>query len=91
MKLNWKLESIQVASGGGYKLAYKTLEGEKSVLTKSVLLTVPSYVASSILRPLSVSPCTQNFNISVSGTKVNAIFSEQVIFFNIKKIPNCGV
>ena len=58
VKLNWKLESIQVASGSGYKLIYKTPEGVKAVLAKSVLLTVPSYVASNILRPLSVSDST---------------------------------
>lgn len=55
IKLNWKLESIQRASGGGYELVYVTPEGIKSVSTKSVLLTVPSYVASNILRPLSPS------------------------------------
>eukprot|EP00250_Pteridium_aquilinum_P014857 c22239_g1_i1 orf=242-1966(+) len=55
VKLNWKLESIQRASGGGFELVYATPEGMKSVLTKSVLLTVPSYVASTILRPLSQS------------------------------------
>lgn len=55
VKLNWRLESIQKVSGGGYELVYVTPEGMKSVLTKSVLLTVPSYVASNILRPLSQS------------------------------------
>ncbi|KAH7284143.1 hypothetical protein KP509_34G041000 [Ceratopteris richardii] len=54
VKLNWKLESIQRASGG-YNLVYSTPEGVKSVFTKSVCLTVPAYVASSILRPLSPS------------------------------------
>ncbi|KAI5067353.1 hypothetical protein GOP47_0017881 [Adiantum capillus-veneris] len=53
IKLNWKLESIQRASGGGFELVYVTPEGMKLISTKSVLLTVPSYVASNILRPLS--------------------------------------
>ncbi|MCO5567268.1 hypothetical protein L7F22_020958 [Adiantum nelumboides] len=59
VKLNWKLESIQRASGGGYELVYLTPEGMKSISTKSVLLTVPSYVASNILRPLSGDPPQQ--------------------------------
>lgn len=55
VKLNWKLESMQRAPGGVYELVYLTPEGLKTVLTKSVLLTVPSYVASNIIRPLSQS------------------------------------
>ncbi|KAI5070259.1 hypothetical protein GOP47_0014602 [Adiantum capillus-veneris] len=55
VKLNWKLESIQRASGGGYELFYATPEGMKAVFTKSVLLTLPSYAASNIVRQLSPS------------------------------------
>ncbi|MCO5576364.1 hypothetical protein L7F22_030174 [Adiantum nelumboides] len=55
VKLNWKLESVERASGGGYELLYGTPEGKKSVSTKSVLLTVPSYIASDIVRQLSPS------------------------------------
>ncbi|KAH7420737.1 hypothetical protein KP509_13G019800 [Ceratopteris richardii] len=53
LRLNWKLESIQRARGGGYDLIYVTPEGVKSISTKSVLLTVPSYIASKLLHPLS--------------------------------------
>ncbi|XP_010240808.1 PREDICTED: protoporphyrinogen oxidase 1, chloroplastic [Nelumbo nucifera] len=53
VKLSWKLSSIKKLDGGSYTLTYETPEGIVSVLTKSVVLTVPSYVASSLLRPLS--------------------------------------
>lgn len=53
VKLQWKLQSIQKSPTGGYELVYVTPEGLKSISTKAVVLTVPSYVASDILRPLS--------------------------------------
>lgn len=53
VKLQWKLQSIQKSPTGGYELVYATPEGLKSISTKAVVLTVPSYVASDILRPLS--------------------------------------
>lgn len=55
VKVNWKLTSIEKTSDGSYTLTYETQEGTKSVRAKSIVLTVPSYVASDILRPVSVS------------------------------------
>ncbi|MCO5549221.1 hypothetical protein L7F22_002687 [Adiantum nelumboides] len=70
VKLNWKLESVEKASGGGYELVYGTPEGKKSVSTKSVLLTVPSYVASDIVRQLSPTAAASlaNQGIQTLGT-----------------------
>ncbi|KAI5336164.1 PREDICTED: protoporphyrinogen [Prunus dulcis] len=53
VKLSWKLSSISKLDKGGYTLTYETPEGLISVLSKSVVMTVPSHVASSLLRPLS--------------------------------------
>ncbi|XP_010556673.1 PREDICTED: protoporphyrinogen oxidase 1, chloroplastic isoform X2 [Tarenaya hassleriana] len=53
VKLSWKLSGISNLDGGGYILTYETPEGLVSVQTKSVVMTVPSHVASSLLRPLS--------------------------------------
>ncbi|XP_042422384.1 protoporphyrinogen oxidase, chloroplastic-like isoform X2 [Zingiber officinale] len=53
VKLSWKLTSIRKLDNQGYILMYETPEGLKSVETKSVILTIPSYVASDLLRPLS--------------------------------------
>ncbi|ERN02059.1 protoporphyrinogen oxidase 1, chloroplastic [Amborella trichopoda] len=53
VKLSWKLSSIKQLDGRGYTLSYDTPEGSLSIRTKSIILTVPSYVASSILHPLS--------------------------------------
>ncbi|EFJ34803.1 hypothetical protein SELMODRAFT_82264 [Selaginella moellendorffii] len=55
IKLKWKLLSVKKTSAGLYTLVYDTPEGTTAVLAKSVVLTVPSYVASEILRPVSVS------------------------------------
>lgn len=55
VKLSWKLTSITKLDNQGYLLAYETPEGVVSVQAKSVIMTIPSYVASDILRPLSVS------------------------------------
>ena len=54
MKLSWKLSNIKLVNGE-YHLTYETPEGLVSVRSKSVMLTVPSHVASILLRPLSVS------------------------------------
>jgi oxygen-dependent protoporphyrinogen oxidase len=54
VRVNWKLTTIQKAGGGGYTLTYETPEGTITVGTKALVLTVPSYVASDILQPLSV-------------------------------------
>ncbi|KAG0482284.1 hypothetical protein HPP92_010368 [Vanilla planifolia] len=53
VKLSWKLTAIKKRDGFGYALMYETPEGMVSVETKSVVLTVPSYVASTLLNPLS--------------------------------------
>lgn len=53
VKLLWKLTSITKSDHGVYKLAYETPSGMVSVQSKTVIMTVPSYVASTILRPLS--------------------------------------
>ncbi|KAJ0113352.1 hypothetical protein Patl1_00769 [Pistacia atlantica] len=54
VKLCWKLSGIRKLDNGGYSLTYETPEGLVSVRCKSVIMTVPSYVASNLLRPLSV-------------------------------------
>lgn len=53
--MSWKLSSITKLENGGYNLTYETPDGVVSVKSKSVVMTVPSHVASSLLRPLSVS------------------------------------
>ncbi|CAN4106544.1 unnamed protein product [Withania somnifera] len=54
VKLSWKLSSITKLEKGGYRLTYETPEGVVSLQSRSIVMTVPSYVASNILRPLSV-------------------------------------
>ncbi|XP_055817995.1 protoporphyrinogen oxidase, chloroplastic [Solanum dulcamara] len=54
VKLSWKLSSITKSEKGGYHLTYETPEGVVSLQSRSIVMTVPSYVASNILRPLSV-------------------------------------
>lgn len=54
VKLSWKLSSITKSDKGGYLLTYETPEGVVSLRSRSIVMTVPSYVASNILRPLSV-------------------------------------
>ncbi|XP_057964880.1 protoporphyrinogen oxidase 1, chloroplastic [Malania oleifera] len=53
VKLSWKLSSITKLDNGGYNLTYETPEGLISLQSKSVIMTVPSHVASRLLRPLS--------------------------------------
>ncbi|KAJ7977753.1 Protoporphyrinogen oxidase [Quillaja saponaria] len=53
VKLSWKLSSISKLGNGGYSLTYETPEGLVSLHSKTVVMTVPSYVASTLLRPLS--------------------------------------
>ncbi|CAA6662227.1 unnamed protein product [Spirodela intermedia] len=53
VKLSWKLASIEKSEGKGYVLTYDTPEGVVSVAADCVVLTVPSYIASNLLRPLS--------------------------------------
>lgn len=54
VKLSWRLTSITTLENGGYSLTYETPSGTVSLQSKSVVMTIPSYVASTILRPLSV-------------------------------------
>ena len=54
VKLSWKLTSISKLVNQGYRLTYETPNGFASLQTKTVVMTVPSYVASDLLRPLSV-------------------------------------
>ncbi|KAF5785316.1 putative protoporphyrinogen oxidase [Helianthus annuus] len=53
VKLSWKLISISKLENRGYNLTYETPNGFASLQTKTVVMTVPSYVASDLLRPLS--------------------------------------
>ncbi|KAL9269799.1 Protoporphyrinogen oxidase 1, chloroplastic-like protein [Drosera capensis] len=53
VKLSWKLCSMSKLVNGEYRLTYETPEGSVSVKSRSVIFTVPSHVASSLLRPLS--------------------------------------
>jgi len=67
VKLSWKLTSITKSDGKGYVLVYETPEGVVSVQAKSVIMTIPSYVASDILRPLSVSRKLSIFTFPETG------------------------
>ncbi|XP_019163188.1 PREDICTED: protoporphyrinogen oxidase, chloroplastic isoform X2 [Ipomoea nil] len=53
VKLSWKLSSIIKTENGGFNLTYETPGGFVTLQTRSVVMTIPSYVASPILRPLS--------------------------------------
>ncbi|KAK4406869.1 Protoporphyrinogen oxidase, chloroplastic [Sesamum angolense] len=53
VKLSWRLTTITTLENGGYLLTYETPSGMVSLRSRSVVMTVPSYVASTILRPLS--------------------------------------
>ncbi|BAT95212.1 hypothetical protein VIGAN_08189100 [Vigna angularis var. angularis] len=53
VKLSWKLISISKLESGEYSLMYETPEGVVSLQCKTVVLTIPSHVASTLLRPLS--------------------------------------
>jgi oxygen-dependent protoporphyrinogen oxidase len=55
VKLSWKLLSISKLDNGEYSLTYETPEGVVSLQSKSVVMTIPSHIASPLLRPLSVS------------------------------------
>ncbi|KAL6968731.1 Protoporphyrinogen oxidase 1, chloroplastic [Sarracenia purpurea var. burkii] len=53
VKLSWKLSSIERLENGRYSLTYETPEGLVSLESRSVVMTAPSHVASSLLRPMS--------------------------------------
>ena len=52
IRTSWTLKSIE-KEGELYRLKYDTPDGPKQVRTKTVALTVPSYVAAELLRPAS--------------------------------------
>jgi protoporphyrinogen/coproporphyrinogen III oxidase len=52
IRTSWTLKSIE-KDGELYRLHYDTPDGPKQVRTKTVALTVPSYVAAELLRPAS--------------------------------------
>lgn len=54
VKLSWKLSRISKLDSGDYSLTYETPEGVVSVKSKTVVMTIPSHIASTLLRPLSV-------------------------------------
>jgi len=53
-RLQWKLTDIKEGDDGMFTLTYETPEGDKSIQSKTVALTVPSYVAADLLQDLSV-------------------------------------
>lgn len=53
LKLSWKLSGIVKLENEVYSLTFETPRGPVSLQSQSVVMTVPSYVASSLLRPLS--------------------------------------
>ncbi|XP_047970860.1 protoporphyrinogen oxidase 1, chloroplastic [Salvia hispanica] len=53
VKVSWKLTTISKLDNGCYLLTYETPSGTVSLQSRSVVMTIPSYVASTILRPLS--------------------------------------
>lgn len=54
VKLSWKLSSIGKSENGSYTLTYETPEGLVTVQSKTVVMTIPSHIASTLLRPVSV-------------------------------------
>ncbi|KAL3652981.1 Protoporphyrinogen oxidase 1, chloroplastic [Castilleja foliolosa] len=53
VKLSWRLTNITTLDDGGYNLTYETPTGTVFLQSRCVVMTVPSYVASTIIRPLS--------------------------------------
>ncbi|GJP36109.1 hypothetical protein CLOM_g20634 [Closterium sp. NIES-68] len=54
VRLGWKLSAIEKQPGGsGFLLSYDTPEGAKKLAARSLLLTVPSYIAADLLKPYS--------------------------------------
>ncbi|CAG9460956.1 unnamed protein product [Pedinophyceae sp. YPF-701] len=49
IRLQWQLQGIEKTPEGLYKLSYSTPEGDKVLTSRSVALTVPSYVAADLL------------------------------------------
>lgn len=54
LKTSWTLTSIiKDSTDGLYRLTYDTPEGKQQVRARTVAMTVPSYVAADLLRPVS--------------------------------------
>lgn len=53
VKLSWKLSSIGKLENGSYTLTYETPEGPVTVQSKTVVMTIPSHIASTLLHPVS--------------------------------------
>lgn len=54
-RVNWKLTEMSKADNGEYVLLYDTPEGQTEVRAKSIVLTVPAYVAAELVKKESVS------------------------------------
>ncbi|KAI4378230.1 hypothetical protein MLD38_015739 [Melastoma candidum] len=61
VKLLWRLSAISNLDNGVYELTYDTPEGVVSLKTRSVVLTIPSYLANNLFRPLSVTDALTKF------------------------------
>lgn len=53
VRVNWKLASITRTPAGTFTLVYETPEGKQEVVTRSLLLTVPAYVAADLIQPVA--------------------------------------
>ncbi|CAI5504203.1 unnamed protein product [Closterium sp. Naga37s-1] len=54
MRVGWRLVGMQQRPGGGAVLTYDTPRGTTRVAARSVLLTVPAYVAADVIRAFSL-------------------------------------
>ncbi|CAI5497499.1 unnamed protein product [Closterium sp. Naga37s-1] len=54
VRVGWRLVGMQQRAGGGAVLTYDTPRGTTRVAARSVLLTVPAYVAADVIRAFSV-------------------------------------
>lgn len=52
VRLQWQLKTIAQNDAKEFVAVFSTPEGEKTVVTKSLALTAPAYVTSSVLAPL---------------------------------------
>lgn len=48
-RLNWKLVGLKKREDGNVQLTYDTPQGQKQVVTRTVALTAPAYVAADLL------------------------------------------
>ena len=86
MKVNWKLTTIKKRDAG-YTLTYETPEGTKTVNARSLVLTVPAYVAKEILRPLSVCILPPFFFIII---KICQDCNVSITRFAMQSVLHCG-